>query len=50
LFGQTETLEGLDKYKICCCLAIGGFSKVFLVRSRITGKFYAAKFVDKKKT
>lgn len=39
----------LDKYKICCCLAIGGFSKVFLVRSKADGKFFAAKFMDKNK-
>ncbi len=34
---------------MCCCLAIGGFSKVFLVRSKIDGKFLAAKFIDKSK-
>ena len=31
------------------CLATGGFSKVYLVRSLHTGEFYAAKFVDKLK-
>lgn len=39
----------LDKYQVCCCLAIGGFSKVFLVRSKANGKFFAAKFMDKSK-
>jgi hypothetical protein len=31
------------------CLAIGGFSKVYLTRSFETGDFLAAKFVDKDK-
>lgn len=35
------------RYKIYNCLAIGGFSKVYLVRSLIDGKFYAIKFMRK---
>jgi serine/threonine protein kinase len=40
----------MKKYKVCRCLATGGFSKVFLVRSKINGKFYAAKFIDRTKS
>lgn len=38
----------LKKYKICKCLAIGGFSKVYLVRSLRDGHFYAMKVMLKK--
>jgi serum/glucocorticoid-regulated kinase 2 len=38
----------LKKYKICKCLAIGGFSKVYLVRSLRDGQFYAMKVMLKK--
>jgi serine/threonine protein kinase len=38
----------LKKYKICKCLAIGGFSKVYLVRSLRDGNFYAMKVMLKK--
>jgi hypothetical protein len=38
----------LEKYKILKCLAIGGFSKVYLVRSLADGKFYAMKVMSKK--
>ena len=37
----------LQKYKIIKCLAIGGFSKVYLVRSFYDGKFYALKAISK---
>lgn len=37
----------LKKYKICKCLAIGGFSKVYLVRSLVDGQFYAMKVMLK---
>jgi len=35
------------KYKIYNCLAIGGFSKVYLARSVENGQFYAIKFMKK---
>ena len=38
----------LKKYRICKCLAIGGFSKVYLVRSQRDGQFYAMKVMLKK--
>lgn len=38
----------LKRYKICKCLAIGGFSKVYLVRNLRDGKFYAMKVMLKK--
>lgn len=34
-------------YKICKCLAIGGFSKVYLARSYKDGRFYAIKIIKK---
>ena len=34
-------------YKIYQCLGIGGFSKVYLSRSFLDGKFYAIKFIKK---
>lgn len=37
----------LNSYTIYDCLSVGGFSKVFLIRSKKSGKFYAAKFIDK---
>lgn len=38
----------LKKYKICKCLAIGGFSKVYLVRCLRDGQFYAMKVMLKR--
>lgn len=35
------------RYKIYNCLAIGGFSKVYLSRSLENGQFYAIKFMKK---
>jgi len=35
------------KYRIYHCLAIGGFSKVYLARSYENGQFYAIKFIKK---
>ena len=37
------------RYKIYNCLAIGGFSKVYLARSLENGQFYAIKFMKKHK-
>lgn len=39
--------SSLEDYKIYKCLSVGGFSKVFLVRSKKSGKFFAAKFIEK---
>lgn len=38
----------LKRYKVYKCLAIGGFSKVYLVRSLRDGNFYAMKVMLKK--
>jgi serum/glucocorticoid-regulated kinase 2 len=38
----------LSRYRICKCLAIGGFSKVYLVRSLRDGQFYAMKVMLKR--
>lgn len=38
----------MERYRILKCLAIGGFSKVYLVRSLIDGRFYAMKVMSKK--
>lgn len=29
------------------CISIGGFSKVYMVRSKKSGSFYIGKFIDK---
>lgn len=39
----------ISDFLIYDCLSVGGFSKVFLVRSRNLGRFYAAKFVCKRR-
>lgn len=39
---------GLNSYLILKCLAIGGFSKVYLVRSLHDGRFLAMKVMDKR--
>ncbi len=39
--------KGLQRYKIYRCLAIGGFSKVYLVRCRQDGRFFAMKVMNK---
>lgn len=38
----------LGRYQIIKCLAIGGFSKVYLVRSLLDGRFLAMKVMDKR--
>ena len=39
--------KGMEKYEVMKCIGVGGFSKVYLVRHRGTGEFYAAKFMLK---
>jgi hypothetical protein len=34
-------------FKVLRCIGAGGFAKVFLVRSRLDGKFYAMKLIHK---
>lgn len=46
-FAQKSTQSDSIKYKIYNCLAIGGFSKVYLARSYENGQFYAIKFIRK---
>jgi len=46
-FFRKENKKNEINYKICKCLAIGGFSKVYLSRSYVDGKFYAIKFIKK---
>ena len=38
---------GPVRYRLYNCLAIGGFSKVYLARSYDNGQFYALKFIKK---
>ena len=42
-----EALMGMDRYEMCKCVGVGGFSKVYLARDKLDGAFYAAKCVDK---
>ena len=46
---QTTKTNRVLNYEIYSCLAIGGFSKVYLARSREDAKFYAVKFIRKAK-
>lgn len=46
-FTQKSNQINSIKYKIYNCLAIGGFSKVYLARSYENGQFYAIKFIRK---
>jgi len=46
---DNEILKGMEKYILLKCVGVGGFSKVYLSRSRIDGTFYAAKFIEKSK-
>lgn len=46
-FSNRSLKKSQMKYEIYYCLAVGGFSKVYLVRSYSDGKFYAAKFIRK---
>ena len=48
-FYATKKTNRLLNYEIYNCLAIGGFSKVYLTRSREAGKFYVMKFIMKQK-
>ena len=41
--------SGIDAYTILKCIGVGGFSKVYLVRDKTDGTFYAAKFIEKVK-
>lgn len=47
IYQGNKSAPPLNKYKIIKCLAIGGFSKVYLVRSLLDGKFYALKAISK---
>jgi serum/glucocorticoid-regulated kinase 2 len=38
---------GLRDFNLVKCIGVGGFSRVYLVRKRDTGKFYALKLIDK---
>lgn len=42
--------SGLLRYEVYKCLAVGGFSKVYLVRSHEDGRFYVMKTMSKVKT
>lgn len=44
-----ELALGIDAYTILKCIGVGGFSKVYLVRDKNDGTFYAAKFIEKAK-
>jgi serine/threonine protein kinase len=45
---QSSESGGRFEYELYSCLAIGGFSKVYLSRNYIDGKFYAIKFIKKR--
>ncbi|CAD8069240.1 unnamed protein product [Paramecium sonneborni] len=44
---QTKRV-GLKDFSLIKCIGVGGFSRVYLVRKKDNGKFYALKLIDKK--
>ncbi|CAD8134349.1 unnamed protein product [Paramecium octaurelia] len=45
---QTTKKVGLKDFQLIKCIGVGGFSRVYLVRKKDTGIFYALKLIDKK--
>ncbi|CAD8045285.1 unnamed protein product [Paramecium primaurelia] len=50
LYTQPITTKrvGLKDFTLVKCIGVGGFSRVYMVRKRDNGKFYALKLIDKK--
>ncbi|CAD8071723.1 unnamed protein product [Paramecium sonneborni] len=50
LYQQPITTKrvGLKDFTLVKCIGVGGFSRVYMVRKRDNGKFYALKLIDKK--
>ena len=48
-FCEQQIIEthDINAYQVRECISIGGFSKVYIVRSKKTGKFFIGKFIDK---
>jgi len=46
-YGSSQYMSGLKGYEIIRAIGSGGFSRVFLVRSKNNGKFYAMKAISK---
>ncbi|CAD8055386.1 unnamed protein product [Paramecium primaurelia] len=44
---QTKRV-GLKDFTLIKCIGVGGFSRVYMVRKKDNGKFYALKLIDKK--
>ncbi|CAD8143598.1 unnamed protein product [Paramecium pentaurelia] len=45
---QTTKKVGLKDFQLIKCIGVGGFSRVYLVRKKDNGIFYALKLIDKK--
>ncbi|CAK72296.1 unnamed protein product (macronuclear) [Paramecium tetraurelia] len=45
---QTTKKVGLKDFQLIKCIGVGGFSRVYLVRKKDNGVFYALKLIDKK--
>ena len=39
---------GIKDFILLKCIGVGGFSRVYLVKKKDNGKFYALKLIDKK--
>lgn len=39
---------GIKDFTLVKCIGVGGFSRVYMVRKKDDGKFYALKLIDKK--
>ena len=45
---STNKKVGLKDFTLLKCIGVGGFSRVYLVRKRDNGLYYALKLIDKK--
>ncbi|CAD8043749.1 unnamed protein product [Paramecium primaurelia] len=50
LYGQPKETQrvGLKDFNLIKCIGVGGFSRVYLVKKKDNGQFYALKLIDKK--
>ncbi|KAM3128606.1 hypothetical protein pb186bvf_019303 [Paramecium bursaria] len=44
---QHKNKVGLNDFVLMKCIGVGGFSRVYLVKKKSTGKFFAMKIIDK---
>lgn len=45
---QLKQRTGLRDFVFIKCIGVGGFSRVYLVKKKQTGRFYAMKIIEKR--